>query len=71
MEQLYDIEYLDIRKNKSYNKIIDKVINKCFEEEGLLGSNLTISITLTDSANIKKLIKRQTYYHFQCLKKKN
>ena len=58
MEQLYEIEYLDISENSSYKEIIGKVINKCFEEEGLLKSKLYVSITLTNEANIKNLNKK-------------
>ena len=58
MEQLYEVEYLDISENSSYKEIIGKVINKCFEEEGLLKSKLYVSITLTNEANIKNLNKK-------------
>lgn len=57
MEQLYEINYLDIKENKIYQEIIDKVIKKCFEIEKLLGSNLYVSITLTNGENIQKLNK--------------
>lgn len=54
MENLYEIEYLDIQENKEYEKIIKKVIEKCFEVEGLLESKLYVSITLTNGENIKE-----------------
>ena len=54
MENLYEIEYLDIQENKEYEKIIKKVIEKCFEVEGLLKSKLYVSITLTNGEHIKE-----------------
>ena len=58
MNELYEINYLDIEENENYEKIIDKVIKKCFEIENLLNSNLYVSITLTNSQNIQKLNKQ-------------
>ena len=57
MNELYEINYLDIEENEKYEKIIDKVIKKCFEIENLLKSNLYVSITLTNPQNIQKLNK--------------
>lgn len=54
---MYEIEYLDIKKNNQYDQIIKKVIEECFKEENLLNSKLYISITLTDSKNIQKINK--------------
>ena len=54
---LYEIEYLDIDKNKIYEEVISKVVKKCFEEEQLLKSNLYVNIILTDAKNIQKLNK--------------
>lgn len=58
MNELYEINYLDIEEKEEYEKIIDKVIKKCFEIENLLNSNLYVSITLTDSKNIQNLNKQ-------------
>ena len=55
MENLCEIEYLDIEENIEYNKVIEKVISKCFEVEGLTNSNMYISVTLTNPNNIRKL----------------
>lgn len=57
MEQLYEINYLEIDENEIYEEIIDKVVKKCFEIEGLLQSKLYVSITLTTPQNIQKLNK--------------
>ena len=58
MNELYEINYLDIEENEKYEKIIDKVIKKCFEIENLLNSNLYVSITLTNPQNIQILNKQ-------------
>ena len=55
MEKYYEIVYLEIEENNMYEKIIDKVIQKCFEVENLLKSNLYVSVTLTNGENIKKI----------------
>lgn len=54
---MYQLEYIDIDENSEYEKTIEKVIKKCFEEEKLLDSKLYISITLTNPENIKKINK--------------
>ena len=33
---MYEITYLNIKEDKTYEKTVEKVINKCFEEEGLI-----------------------------------
>ena len=54
---MYEITYLNIEENKEYEKTIEKVIKKCFEEEKLLDSKLTITITLTTPEEIRKINK--------------
>lgn len=54
---MYSLEYVDVEKNKEYEAIIEKVINKCFEVEGLLDSKLEVSITLTTPEQIHKINK--------------
>lgn len=54
---MYQLEYLDIEENESYEKIISKVVKKCFETEHLENSKLYISITLTTPDNIKQINK--------------
>ena len=58
MRKLVEIEYLDIEEEKSYNVLIESVINKCFEIENMLNSKFYISITLTTPENIKKINKK-------------
>lgn len=55
---MYSVEYVDIPENKEYEKIIEKVIKKCFEVENLLNSKLYISITLTTPEQIHKINKQ-------------
>ena len=58
MEKLCDINYLDIDENIENEKIIYKVIKKCFEIEDLLNSNLYVNIILTTPENIRKFNKQ-------------
>ena len=55
---MYQLEYLDIDENKEYEKIIEKVVKKCFEIEKLENSKLYISITLTNPKNIRIINKQ-------------
>lgn len=55
---MYEITYINLEEDKKYEKTIEKVIHKCFEEESLLKSNLTITITLTTPEDIKKINKK-------------
>lgn len=55
--KIYDIEYLDIEENKEYENVVEKVLNKCFEVENLLSSNLYIGIMFTNPENIRKINK--------------
>ena len=50
---MYEITYQDIKENQEYEETIKKVIEKCYKEENLLESKLIITITLTNSENIK------------------
>lgn len=54
---MYQLEYLEEKENLKYEEIIEKVIKKCFEVENLIGSQLYISITLTNPENIHKINK--------------
>lgn len=54
---MYEIIYLDLEKNVKYEKTIEKVIEKCYEEEKLMQSMLTTTITLTTPENIQKINK--------------
>lgn len=52
---MFEIVYKDIEEKEDYENVIRKVIEQCFEEEGLLNSKLYITITLTTPEEIKKI----------------
>ena len=52
---LVEIEYLNIEPNEEYEKLINKVIRKCFEIQGLISKNLYVSVILTTPSDIKKI----------------
>lgn len=54
---ILEINYLDIEENEEDEKIIKKVLNKCFEEEKLKDKNLYVNVVLTDSKNIQVINK--------------
>ncbi len=54
---MYEIIYQEIEQKEEYNKIIEKVLSKCFEEEKITNSKLNITITLTTPKNIQKINK--------------
>ena len=58
MRNLTQIEFLDIEEDDEYSKIIEKVVEKCFEEEGLLDSKLIMTITFTTPEEIRKINKK-------------
>ena len=58
MKQHAEITYDQIEENSEYNKIINKVINECFSNEGLDRINIYISITLTNLEIIHELNKK-------------
>ena len=58
MKQHAEITYDQIEENSEYNKIINKVINECFSNEGLDRINIYISITLTNLEIINELNKK-------------
>ncbi len=54
---MYEIIYKEIDENKEYEKIVKRVLSKCFEEEKIIDSKLYITITLTTPKHIKKINK--------------
>ncbi len=54
---MYEIIYQDIEENNKYEKTIKKVVEKCFEEEGISDSKLCLTVTLTNPENIRKINK--------------
>ena len=56
---MYEITYLNLEKGQEdWECIVKKVLNKCFEEEGLLDSKLIITITFTTPEEIRKINKK-------------
>ena len=57
MEQQAEIQYNGLEKNLEYEKLINRVVNECFKNEGLNQLKLYISITLTVPDVIKEINK--------------
>lgn len=55
---MYEIIFKDIKEEKEYQKTIQEVVEKCFQEEKLEDSKLLITITLTDAENIRSINKK-------------
>ena len=55
---MYEITYLNLEEYQIYEKTVEKVLHKCFEEEGLLDSKLIITITFTTPEEIRKINKK-------------
>ena len=56
---MYEISYLNVEKGQEYSEeIVKKVLDKCFEEEGLLDSKLIMTITFTTPEEIRKINKK-------------
>ena len=55
MRNLTQIEFLDIEEDEEYSKIIEKVVEKCFEEENLLKTQLYLSVILTTPNQIQEM----------------
>ena len=56
---MYEITYLNIEKGQEdWEEIVKRVLNKCYEEEGLLDSKLIMTITFTTPEEIRKINKK-------------
>ena len=56
---MYEISYLNVEKEQEdWEAIVKKVLDKCFEEEGLLDSKLIMTITFTTPEEIRKINKK-------------
>ncbi len=53
----YEIVYKDIEKDDTWEKIVAKVFEKCFQEEKLQDSKLYITVTFTNPRNIQNINK--------------
>ncbi len=57
MRKLAEVQYQNIKEEKKYEEIIDKVFEACFKEEDLYDYKMYISIILTDEEGIHKINK--------------
>lgn len=56
---MYEISYLNVEKGQEdWEAIVKKVLDKCFEKEGLLDSKLIMTITFTTPEEIRKINKK-------------
>ena len=55
---IFEIEYLGIKKNYEYEKIIYKVLKECFKTENISSWQYYINIILTNPENIRKINKK-------------
>ena len=56
---MYEISYLNVEKGQEdWEGIVEKVLKKCFEEEGLIDSKLIMTITFTTPEEIRKINKK-------------
>ena len=55
--ETYEIIYKDIEALETWEDIVKKVFEKCFEIEGLQDSKLYITVTFTNPENIQKINK--------------
>ena len=56
---MYEISYLNVEKGQEdWEALVKKVLDKCFEEEGLLDSKLIMTITFTTPEEIRKINKK-------------
>ena len=67
---MYEITYLNIEKGKEdWERIVEKVLKKCFEEEGLIDSKLIMTITFTTPEEIRKIDKATDVLSFPMFEK--
>ena len=55
--EIAEINFLNIKENEEYIKILKKAIKKCFEVENLNNKNIYINVILTNSLTIRKFNK--------------
>lgn len=52
---MFEVIYKEIDEKKDYEIIVKKVLEKCFNEEKILDSKFSITVTLTTPENIKEI----------------
>ncbi len=58
MRELAETTFVNIKEDKKYEEIINKVYEVCFKEEDLYDYDIYISVMLTDEENIKDINKK-------------
>lgn len=58
MNKYTEIEFINIDENKAFKELIEKVVNKCFEEENLQNINMYLNIILTNPEYIREANKK-------------
>ena len=58
MRELAEIEFLNVKEDKKYKEIINKVYEMCFKEEDLYDYEIYISVIITDEENIRNINKK-------------
>ena len=76
--EIVQIDFFEIEENDEYKKIIQKVVQTCFETEKLMNTNLYLNVILTNPETIRatnkhyrEIDKETDCYLFQCFKKRN
>ena len=54
---MFEIIYNGIEEKEEYEKVIGQVLKRCFKEEKLEASKLYVTVTLTNSENIREINK--------------
>ena len=54
---MYEIVYKDIEENEELSDIVKIVFDKCFEEEKIVDSKMSITVTFTDPEHIQEINK--------------
>lgn len=58
MKNLAEVQYVEVKEDRKYQEMIDKVYETCFKEENLYEGNLYISIILSNRTYIQKINKQ-------------
>ena len=51
--EIVQIDFFEIEENEEYKKIIQKVVQTCFETEKLMNTNLYLNVILTNPETIR------------------
>ena len=59
--KILELNYLSLDENKNYETIIEKVLQKCFEEEKMQEKKLYVNVILTNDENIRNINKEHRH----------